>query len=555
MREEFDDIIKRKLEQLPIEGTPDWSVMQDRIEGEAFDSLLRDQLHSTTNLSGADKVLPAIVGWDALENKLDLENEIEGDVFDRILSQKLSSIETSVQPEASWKILSHRMDTLWPLRKVLVRYRALEIAAAIALLLTFAPHLRDNPISIRGGFSTAAGVVLESPQNGLVLDQANNGEFLAPHEIEALVYEDKGSTVQALNSASSTGNSSRTVSSVTSSKNSSPIYSPFDLLKSVFGWFDESSLTQSSLDLVDGNNHNHIEQASPLEGNTARTSFSSNGLSTDSQGSLQIFSVDLLGLSPLSLTNSVALKIPALPQKQSTWELGTNAGYHLWNINTPADAEFEQQASNRWHGSTTFGISANRKFNERFALGLGTSFSRLSYDPELPTVFDAGNLGSGFPFSRTESFDGISVTIAQIPVDLRVQLTKPGKRINLLAFAGLAGNFTLSSGFDVERTIGEPPPLIMGPPSGEIETVIENENTFSDVKEFASGIFETGGRLSGNTFLSARIGLESTFEINKRLSAFSALSYNHFIPTSNGFGPNNDQLSSLGLNVGVRVSL
>jgi hypothetical protein len=554
MRDEFDDIIKRKLGQLPSEGTPDWSAMQDRIEGEAFDALLRNQFNSTTSRLGADKVVPAVVGWDALEHKLDLETEIEGDVFDRILAQKLSSVETSVQPEASWKVLSHRMDTMWPLRRVLVRYRALEIAAAIALLLTFAPHLRDNPISLGIGTSPTADVLQELPQRSQVLDEGATGDFLAPHEIEALVYETNGPTVQPQNSAAYKGNSSQSASSVaTVDDNTGPIYSPFALLKSVVGWFGGSSPSEVNQTLAEGHASDYTFQGSIADANATHVSTSVHAQPSTVLGNQGFTAIDLLGLSAIPFAKNVGATIPAPSEGISKWEAGTFSGYQVWKIRTPTDAEFEQQATSRLRGSTNFGLSANRKLNDRTALGLGASYTHLTYDPNLPTVFDAGNLGSGFNFSRTESFEGITVNIAQIPVDLRVQLTKPGKRLNLLAFAGLAANLTLQSDYDVERIIGAPP-VLSGPPS-ETEEFIENENTFSDVKEFSPGILEKDGRFSGNTFLSARVGLESTFQLNKRLSAFSSLTYNHFVPTSNGFGPNNDQLSSLGLNVGVRVSL
>ncbi len=555
MRDNFDDIIKRKLEQLPIEGTPDWPALQDKIEGEAFDTLLRNQLSSTTNQSGADKVLPAIVGWDSLEHKLDLENEVEGDVFDRILSQKLANLETTVQPEASWKILSHRMDTLWPLRKVLARYRVLEIAAAIALLLTFAPHLRDNPISVGVGSSPTASASQELSQRSSLLAVNTLGDFLDPEEIEAKVYAAEGSTTLLLNSTVSSDYLPLSEPSELVSSSVDPVFSPFALVKRMFGWLNSSNGLKAKAALANTSTEEHFRQGLSTRINTKHTSTFVNQLATSPKGDLKLTSLDLAGLSTLPETNGLSPVIPnpVSTPKSSKWELGTHAGLQVWNISTPLDVEFAQQAFSRWQGSTSVGISANYKLGERTALGLGVSHSRLAYDPDLPTVFNAADISSGFPFNRTESFEGITVNLAQVPIDFRVQLTKPGKRASILAFVGIAGNFSLSSDYDVERTIGAPP-VSTGPPS-ELEEIIVNENTFSDVKEFAPGIFESNGRFSGNTFLSARVGLESTIKVNNRISAFSAISYNHFLPTIGGFGPNNDQLSSFGFNVGARVNL
>jgi len=236
------------------------------------------------------------------------------------------------------------------------------------------------------------------------------------------------------------------------------------------------------------------------------------------------------------------------------WEIGAHAGIQAWNISTPVDYEFEQQAVNRWSAGPTVGISANRSLSKRTGLGFGASLSSLRYDPNLPTVSDAANFNSILAFDRTESFDGISLDIAQVPVDLRVSLTKPEKRLSVLAYGGVAANFTLTTTYEGKVIVGEDPTEIASGPS-ELEEIVPVERVYSAAKDFSPGILEKDGSFARNTFFSARVGLESAYKINDRVSVFSTLNYSQHLPLTTGIGPNNDRLSSAGLLVGARFSL
>ena len=146
--ERLDDIIRGKLTALDAErvpgAAPAWDELGARLDGEVFDASLRDALvrgSAAEPLAGA-AVLP---DWDALADRLEAADAVHGEAFDRLLADKLarSGAPTSAEATASWRRLSHRMDTFWPLRRRLVRYRALEVAAAAAVVLTLLPMLRE----------------------------------------------------------------------------------------------------------------------------------------------------------------------------------------------------------------------------------------------------------------------------------------------------------------------------------------------------------------------------------------------------------------------------
>jgi len=265
--------------------------------------------------------------------------------------------------------------------------------------------------------------------------------------------------------------------------------------------------------------------------------------------------VDHNELMPLEIAkNAIPLIAPFVSTLAKNWEVGAHAGMQAWNISTPVDYEFEQQAVNRWSAGPTVGVSANRSLGKSTSLGLGASLSSLKYDPNLPTVSDAANFNTILAFNRTESFDGIALDIAQIPVDFRVRLNKPTKRLHVLAYGGVAANFTLNSTYTGNVIVGEDPTELASGPS-EIEEIIPVERVYSKAKDFSPGILEKQGTLAGNTFFSARLGLETSYQVNDRLSVFSTLNYNQYLPVTSGIGPNNDRLSSAGLLVGARISL
>jgi len=371
---EFDDIIRQKLEGLPADGTPDWTDLQNRLEGDAFDSLLRGQLASSSSLTGADKVAPAIVGWDALSSKLDVAAEVEGDVFDRILSQKLNTAETALEPEASWKVLSHRMDTLWPLRKVLVRYRVLEMAAAIALLLTFAPLLRDNPITIgtNSPVASATGKLEALPQRSVLLTRHEAKQFLQPEEIATLIYSENSRTPKNLSLNNASLSSQEASSSESAASASSSLYSPFALLQNALDWFTKPSSLGSTM--MADRSHAHQLQTFSSKIISGVVSSEASVFPVLPSGNNQVHNLEALDLLTLTEFDASENKPPfiSLPKMQtSPWEVAAHAGLRAWNISTPVDMEFQHQASTSWEGGVSVGVSANRMLCARTALGFG----------------------------------------------------------------------------------------------------------------------------------------------------------------------------------------
>jgi hypothetical protein len=427
------------------------------------------------------------------------------------------------------------------------RYRVLEIAAVIALLLTFAPLLRDNPVQHQSVATSGSGIPDALPARQLNPLITNLRGGLNSSSREFLL-----SSVST-SAASAYGSSQKTHTAVI------PAHSPLGLLQSLYDWFDGNR----AVEIV-----GQGEDVANLHVNPAKADLYQSQLSGVEDIDMQrifaeakVQNSEFSGVSkqlPWSVLQPLNNEVAALPQlavatpDREVWRLGAQSGYQLWHIRTPLDEAFSQPSIARWRGGFTHGISAVRTLGQRTELGTGASVASIEYDPNLPIVLNPAEPGSAFSFDLQEKFNSINIQIGQVPLDLRYKLSQPGKRFSLVASAGIAGNFVLASTYDLEREFGAR--QVPAQPQSELEEVIEVERSFSQSKDFSSGIFE-GGDLAGNVYLTGRLGLEADLRLNKRFSAFSALQYNQFLPLGDGIGPNRDQLSSFGISLGARINL
>lgn len=534
---EFDDIIRGKLANLPSEGIPDWDRLKEQIDGESFDSLLRAGMVSPV-APIEPNVVPMVPGWDMLNDKLNVLSDADGDTFDQLLSRRLADAETMVSPTESWQQLAHRMDTFWTVRRKLVRYRVIELAIAASLFFTFAPLLRDNPVS---------------PTDGVIADtQATTADemsaFLSPEEIQQLVDVD---FITPTATASTAG-----INTNQNSKNTTP----FDLLKNAFDWMN-SQVSSSAFAKTTGTSIPQISDVFPSD-------FKSDAGFEDERQNETLaqawFTAGKLSARKQNLL-PITAEIPYVAiskVKPSKWTIGASAGLNIWQIKTPTDPTYNQESFSRPQVGTTVGSQLVYSLSKKSGLSLGLFYTPISYDPEFPTVlkqnvFRVGNRR----VDRAESFDAISLNILQIPVEYRHNILPTGKRVSLWAKGGLVGNFAMNTAYDLQTDFIETALVVPGEPvnglnpspsfSGPVQI---NRFSPSETKPFVLGVAEAGVK-STNTFLSARFGLEAEFEINDRLNLLGSVDYSQFLPLTEGIGPNYDKLNSLGISFGARISL
>ena len=537
---EFDDIIKGKIANLPSDGQPDWDKLNELLDGESFDSALRAGMSKVT--PSAPNVVPMVVGWDQLNDKLNILAEATGDAFDQQLAQKLANAEVAFSSEESWQQLSHRLDTFWSLRRKLVRYRVLEIAIAASLFFTLVPLLRDNPIT-QSHFAFSAGNTTTAPE-----DQAHSA-ILSPAEINQLVNE------KSLGSDQPTTLSQKV-------KPSNQATTPFGLISEAANWislqFSPSAFAKTN-DALPGE--------TALDQNERKAYVKVDGLSSTPQPAqpkaYTAFVIPQLPASgkhllPLS-THFPAIVSPKI--KQAKWSIGASAGVNIWQINTPKDITFNQESFSRPQSGFTIGTELLYSLSSKSQLGLGLFYTPVSYDPEYPTILQQNVLRIGNRrVDRAETFEAISLDIVQVPLEFRYNILPDGKRVKLWMRGGLVGNFAMNTAYELETDFVETALTVPGTPVNVGATnqfngpVQINRFSPSETKPFVMGVAETGVK-STNTFLSGRVGMESQVVVNDKLQVFGSVDYSQFLPITEGIGPNYDKLNSFGLSVGARISL
>ena len=559
----LDDIIRGKLANLPQEGTPDWQGLRDRLDGEQFDALLRDGLPVSSVGTG----LEPEAQWSALEQRLDLDAERTGELFDEILADRLRYAQVQATPEASWTQLSHRMDTLWPLRKKLVRYRAIEIAAAIVLLLSFVPLLRDNPILTNRATQVAEKFHSGQVEGGVASSQASD-VWTAAEQHQASLLIPAGQPNQAPDQRAPFDQTPSRVSELFRTP-SALVNGAYSAITSWAGGGADNLPTPQAAELADLNKAPAVGREHSAETVGLTNPARIDELSMLVQPALQTgyFTAEALALKDLAAVDAnahlPAIPVPVAKTPKRKWAVGTSFGLQNWNVRTPRDFEFARTAQSRRVGAAQADMAVIRRLNDRLSLGFGVSLTRLSYDPNFPLVVqpDAYVIGP-FQLARAESFTGISLNLAQVPVELRYNLLAEDRRFGLHLKAGLAANFALNTEYDLNTTIAEAdrieefaqePMSGFGPPSAAPRPIVRNELP-SVAKPFVEGVFDTGLSRS-NTFMSGRVGVEASYALNQRLDVFSSVDYSHFIPVTDGFGPNSDAFNTLGLTLGTRLSL
>ncbi len=612
---DFDQIIRDKLAGLPppTEG-PNWDDLAERMDGESFDSLLRKGMHEHTALRRAASAGLAL-GWEALADRLDPEptpvpaGAVElladrGAAFDKLVAARVGSALPPDLADDGWQRLSRRMDTFWHLRRKLVRYKALEIAAVIALLFTFGPFVHDQ--IARGSLSVATG---GGDTGGLAAEADSPAEILPTDPFATA----SGSGEVDLTASVAKERALRT----------SADYAPLALAQRAYRWV-----------VAGGEGGARAERALPgsaLPGSTlSRGEPAVSGESSDSNPNpvsplpgVPPVLADLLGghaLLPLEVPPGSlppALTPPPVPGK---WRLGVQGELSLWSIQSPIVPLTDYQTFAQQTVGLGVGANATRRLAPRFELGFGVRVTPIDYRTGLPDVIKASDV-SGFAklesfvalpsdYVDIESFDNISLTTLSLPVDLRFNVLKPGNRLGLWVKSGLAANLVLLSSYDVQSNrfsaykvqaerfpdTDEDSPDVSpaetvnisrnstAADANETQPLSEQSAKFSEALDFSEGLAD-GGKVKDNVFISARLGLEADLALNDRLSVFGSLEFSQHLgrkksggdsmedaftdPTTrrdlvshstarnsqNGIGPNNDRLNSFGFVLGTRITL
>ena len=570
---DFDDIIRGKLGDSRSEESPDWDRMRERLDGDAFDARLRGALPGGTFTTAAFTTTAAgdsapVSDWDALEAKLDTAAELEADAFDQLIARRLAHAESGVAPTESWRQLSHRMDTLWPLRRVLVRYRAPELAAAALLLFTFLPLLRDNAIweqltgrapatvAHRAPVPTLDSYARATDANGpaAVAAVATPG-VLAPDEIASLIARH-----DALLGSSAAPQAARRQA--------------LERIAPGLG-----ALADIYYELTATPDPERVALAPVSSQSTGAAARGATASISDLRAAAERDRASYTDLERLDARRqtSLARAIPTLvaspvSRAPARWQVGVSGGLAVLRVRTPADAHFDAVERHRRLAVPQIGAHVLYDARPRLRLGLTAAVFTASYDPELPTVtraYEPNRDDTGY----SEDFRNITLEQVSAAVDVRYGLVPRPRRAQVWAKAGLGAGVTAVANYDVHRAPtsaratnipvastevhgGFPSAGTNGgdPGAGKGRPSIYSSATPTSVKEFSDGLLQGGG-IAESTQAFGRVGLEGEVRLGRRVRVFGTADYDFALPRQRGFGPNQDRFSGLSTEIGARVSL
>ena len=555
----FDELLRDKLAAARHEGQPDWDGLRSQLDGADFDATLARGLGgATVATSASGAVLPE---WERLSAKLDADAEVSGDAFDAIISRRVARATSDEAPAASWRQLSHRIDTLWPLRRRLVRYRVLEMAAVALLLITFAPLLHDYYMASGGG----EAVLAES--------QRRDGGDSVLGGTAAAVRND-GSTALSGSEAGATDADADMVDrdGARYTTTATPTYSPLDNLLGALGLAEPVAVRSAeeiaalfavpvttptvAADLVPA-----AREKAPVRGGHGKrvagyVTRAALDLGAPTAATFSVLPDAVLARFPAPAVPQLSL--PKLAAPENPWSFGASVTARTWSVATPSDPAFEQASATRQTRATQVGAHVLRDLAPRWRLGLSLGTASATYATGLPVVHRvAAVTPSGYDVS--EDFRGIDLDVAQATLDARVGLLPAGRAVQIWAKAGLGANTFLRTAYDLRREDidsraagSKPRPsgaefVNAGPP-------VKRPFVPTEQKAFTEGLLQ-GGSLSDNTQFFGRVGLEAEVELGDRLRAFGAADYDAALSGQRGFGPNRDRFGGYGLEVGARISL
>ena len=563
MEGRLDDLLRDKLAALDgrrIPGAaPDWERLRARLDGEAFDAPLREALAPAPR-PAVPGVAPLIPGWDRLADRLDAEvpqprSAAEGEAFDDLLADKLrrgAAPADHADATASWRRLSHRMDTFWPLRRRLLRYRVLEVAAAAAVVLTLLPMLREEVIgtmpvgrpAIASATPGAADAAAVASDRAGVPSAWDRDATSPPVAAEA-------DPRQALPDARARAGADPRPATAAAP---APLPTPMSLLRDAYGWLSGVAGADDA------------EATSPGVGPgraAALLAEAHAGRQTPARavGPDRYLVADPLPVAAVPAVTSAAAGLPPAPPVAAAaahrpWRLAVEAGPSVWQVRTPARPNLRLDAAVAREAGLGAQATLTRALGARAELGFGLGVATIDYDPDFPTLVQDNRFhtASG-SLAQSETLERVSVTVAKIPVDVRYDLLAGPRghgRTRLWAKAGLAANVTLGSEYGLVRRIGDIQTLSAAPQTAQ-PAIESPDGLYSE--NVSPGFFEPGGEFSENAFATARVGLEAEVLVGERVGLFGAADYDRFLPLTDGLGPTDDQPSQLGLSVGVRVSL
>ena len=562
----FDQHIKKALEdyQVPF-NAEHWEAFSQELDGadspsDAFDVLIASRLSNIGETGvGAD--------WNSFEAKLSASENLEDQRFDNMVSDQLSNYQAPYNSK-HWKIFSDELDEAFSLRRQLYRYKVMEVAVMLLLFLTAFNFFPWDKFERKAALKLQAvpGTKQQSPVKSdapiATLPNENGEQRAANHEIASAntvaldhttskseqVTTPAGTASQSLGL---TGASQKdnlptgplpSLEAIAAKTQISAIEFPLQAASTYLVAAQENASTDLNADLP-----HSLDPDAILSQQTTTNQAGLSALSTLTTGLPDVIRAEsAIGLSTKAQEK---LDLEALSPKTNL-RFGMFTGYN-WNvIRTPLDPVFGTESV--WIDSTGFSYGVAMALRSGlWEFELGGAYQTKSYRPSVP-VQQYGT----FDVLVVETFHRIHLDILEIPLTVRRHLLPNKPQWDLYVQGGIAANLIMKPIYEIRRK-----ELFAGP-TPSIPVRAEDVSKVNDVtnqsqlnrKEFSIGLLD-GGALGNNSFYSLTMGFGVERALTSRWNVFLQPGFYLQIPTTTGFGPNQDRFHHFSLQLGARANI
>lgn len=460
--------------------------------------------------------------WKLMEQKLnaaevDANPEYDDILLDGMAYGSLENYKADFNP-THWDLMEQKLDdAYYPLRRKLYRYKVVEVSLMLLALFTviqFLPFKKHKNSKDLAGTQTQ----IERLNN---LDFSNIRTALNNKELNQKIENETSSAIDDKTLTTALGFSNIDGNILSYSQNA------------------PSSRFGTGLILKNKYDNNDINKIgfviNPLYLSLANR-YPQSSASTNESVSI-LLPIDSYQPDKLRAASSAGLpECDGCKTINSTFliSIGMMGGIDADYITTPYDDRYHQnefsQVAMGYGGGFTLGFKYHK-----WELETGAIYSAKYYGARKISEVNGSFEEGGYV---QQGLLGVQLDILKVPLHLRYNFMAESKW-NVYAHSGAAINMTIETLFEyTSKSVGN-----SDNPLGRYG---------GDPHSAQDGVFE-GGSLIDNTYITANLGLGIERHFNSRMSVFLGSTYQHQI--TKGLGPQHDQINSLSIMTGARVTL
>ena len=526
---QFDDILKRKLENMTDASNSDWSDFEQKLVNEVssdslneggFDDVIKQKL---AGMKAAD----VSSDWNTFEHMLD-QDQITDQMLDEKVSLEMNSMRAPYRQD-HWEMLHDNLEYRKDRNRNVIGYKIIELSLLFLILLSANNYFKYLPSTFE----------VEKPKIYVSLDEQINdaiaindvqekAEFLTDIQttdrstgVQNSTTKEQIEIVDELMSVESSDLSSNLVVQNTSS----PIVASLDNSTS------SNTITLEKVNNVASNIDEDLILGIPqTSSNIAPMNLELRDMQ-ENVSSIAILNSTLNTIRDIG--TPIGSQVLYQSDQKTTQSVSIYAGIDNNLVNSPFDDIYDTERFRTYGFGYSAGVNYGLKNgNKEWIIGLG--YSSRSYDPRIIDELTGDAIVNLFQ-------ERVELDIFSIAAGLRYTI-KENDNWSFDFGIGVSTNIVVHSNYGVEKV------SILR--NGDF---VKGRGNNPPVKPLHDGVNE-GGSLKENIYFTSDIsfGLQRKLNENTFFTLRPEYSVHSF---SDGIGPNNDLINNLSLNLGIKFNL